>query len=82
MKNILLTVIFIIPLVCSGELFLEITKGSEDPYRIAIIPFDGGDRTSNQIHNIIRNDLMRTGEFSILDEGLLLPIEFKDEELI
>lgn len=82
MKNILLTVIFIMPLLCSGELFLEITKGSEDPYRIAIIPFDGGDRTSNQIHNIIRNDLMRTGEFSILDEGLLLPIEFKDEELI
>ena len=70
------------PLGCLGELFLEITKGSEDPYRIAISPFDGDVRTSNQLHNIIRNDLMRTGEFSILDEELVLPIKIKDDELI
>ena len=82
MKNLLLTIIFLMPLGCLGELFLEITKGSEDPYRIAISPFDGDVRTSNQLHNIIRNDLMRTGEFSILDEELLLPIRIKDDELI
>ena len=82
MKNLLLTIIFLMPLGCLGELFLEITKGSEDPYRIAISPFDGDVRTSNQLHNIIRNDLMRTGEFSILDEELLLPIKIKDDELI
>lgn len=82
MKNLLLTIIFLMPLGCLGELFLEITKGSEDPYRIAISPFDGDVRTSNQLHNIIRNDLMRTGEFSILDEELVLPIKIKDDELI
>ena len=82
MKNLLLTIIFLMPLGCLGELFLEITKGSEDPYRIAISPFDGDVRTSNQFHNIIRNDLMRTGEFSILDEELVLPIKIKDDELI
>ena len=82
MKNLLLTIIFLMPLGCLGELFLEITKGSEDPYRIAIRPFDGDVRTSNQLHNIIRNDLMRTGEFSILDEELVLPIKIKDDELI
>ncbi|MDG0966202.1 MAG: Tol-Pal system beta propeller repeat protein TolB [SAR86 cluster bacterium] len=82
MKNLLLTIIFLMPLGCLGELFLEITKGSEDPYRIAISPFDGDVRTSNQLHNIIHNDLMRTGEFSILDEELLLPIKIKDDELI
>ncbi|MDB4043097.1 Tol-Pal system beta propeller repeat protein TolB [Gammaproteobacteria bacterium] len=82
MKNLLLTIIFLLPLGCLGELFLEITKGSEDPYRIAISPFDGDVRTSNQLHNIIRNDLMRTGEFSILDEELVLPIKIKDDELI
>ena len=82
MKNLLLTIIFLLPLGCLGELFLEITKGSEDPYRIAISPFDGDVRTSNQLYNIIHNDLMRTGEFSILDEELLLPIKIKDDELI
>ena len=50
-----------------AELFLEITKGSEDPYKVAIIPFDGNTRVSKQLNSIVRNDLIRTGEFSILD---------------
>lgn len=83
MKKFFLLVIFLFtPIFCFGELFLEITKGSDDPYRVAIIPLEGNTRISKQLNTIIRNDLIRTGEFSILDEELLLPIKILDDELV
>tara|TARA_B100000700_G_scaffold331138_1_gene461710 strand:- start:1218 stop:2501 length:1284 start_codon:yes stop_codon:yes gene_type:complete len=82
MKKNLVFVLLLVPTLSQGELFLEITKGSEDPYKIAMIPFDGNSRVSKQLNSIIRNDLIRTGEFSILDEELLLPIKIIDEELV
>ena len=59
------------------ELFLEITKGSEDPFKVAMIPFAGNASVSKQLNKVIRNDLSRTGEFSLLDERLLLPLEIR-----
>ena len=82
MKKNLVFVLLLVPTLSQGELFLEITKGSEDPYKVAMIPFDGNSRVSKQLNSIIRNDLIRTGEFSILDEELLLPIKIIDEELV
>ena len=67
--------------LCFGELFLEITKGSEDPYKIAMIPFEGNGTDSKKLHNIISNDLKRTGEFFILEKELLLPLKIVDEEI-
>ncbi|MDA7600506.1 Tol-Pal system beta propeller repeat protein TolB [Gammaproteobacteria bacterium] len=81
-KNSLLIFLLLIPIMSYGELFLEITKGSEDPYKVAIIPFDGNTRVSKQLNSILRNDLIRTGEFSILDEELLLPVKIINDELI
>ena len=81
-KNFLLGILLLIPMLSYGELFLEITKGSEDQYKVAMIPFEGNSRVSKQLHNIIRNDLTRTGEFSVLDEELLLPVKIVNEELI
>ena len=81
-KNSLLIFLLLIPIMSYGELFLEITKGSEDPYKVAIIPFEGNTRVSKQLNSIVRNDLIRTGEFSILDEELLLPVKIIDDELI
>jgi TolB protein len=81
-KNFLLGILLLIPTLSYGELFLEITKGSEDQYKVAMIPFEGNSRISKQLHNIIRNDLTRTGEFSVLDEELLLPVKIVNEELI
>ena len=40
-----------------------------------MIPFEGNARVSKQLNNIMRSDLIRTGEFSILDEELLLPVK-------
>ena len=81
MKKIFLFTLSILPLFCASELFLEITKGSEDPFKVAMIPFAGNASVSKQLNKVIRNDLSRTGEFSLLDERLLLPLEIEDEEI-
>ena len=81
-KNLVLVALLLVPAMGFGELFLEITKGSEDPYKVAMIPFEGNSRVSKQVNNIMRNDLIRTGEFSILDEELLLPIKMIEDELV
>ena len=81
-KNLLLIILLLLPMFGYAELFLEITKGSEDPYKVAMIPFEGNSRVSKQLNHIMRNDLIRTGEFSILDEELLLPVKIIDDELV
>ena len=81
-KNLVFVILFLVPNLIYGELFLEITKGSEDSYKVAMIPFEGSERASKQLNNIMRNDLIRTGEFSILDEELLLPLNMIIEELV
>ena len=80
--NFFIFILIFFPTLCFGELFLEITKGSEDPYRVAMIPFEGNSKLSNELNSIMQNDLIRTGEFSILDEKLLLPIQIIDDELV
>ena len=81
-QNLFLVTLLLLPNMIFGELFLEITKGSEDPYKIAMISFEGDPRISKQLNKIMRNDLIRTGEFYILDEGLLLPVNFINDELV
>jgi len=81
-KNLVLAAVLLFPTLCYAELFLEITKGSEDPYKVAMIPFEGNSRVSKQLNNIMRNDLIRTGEFAILDEELLLPVKMIEDELV
>ena len=81
-QNLFLVILLLMPNTIFGELFLEITKGSEDPYKIAMISFEGDSKISKQLNKIIRNDLIRTGEFYILDEGLLLPVNFFNDELV
>ncbi len=81
-NNLVLVALLLVPVMGYGELFLEITKGSEDPYKVAMIPFEGNSKVSKQVNNIMRNDLIRTGEFSILDEELLLPVKMIDDELV
>ena len=81
MKKIFLLAILILPIFCASELFLEITKGSEDPFKVAMIPFAGSSIISKKLDAVIRNDLNRTGEFSMLDKRLLLPLKMEDEDI-
>ena len=80
-KNLVFVLLLLVPTFTHGELFLEITK-TQDPYKVAMIPFEGNTRVSKQLNSIMRNDLIRTGEFLILDEELLLPLKIIDDELI
>ena len=81
MKKISLLAILILPIFCASELFLEITKGSEDPFKVAMIPFAGSSIIAKKLDAVIRNDLNGTGEFSMLDKRLLLPLKMEDEDI-
>ena len=81
-NNLVLVAILLFSTLSYAELFLEITKGSEDPFKVAMIPFEGNSRVSKQLNNIMRNDLIRTGEFAVLDEELLLPVKMIEDELV
>ena len=48
-KNQVLAAILLFPTLSYAELFLEITKGSEDPYKVAMFPFEGNSRVSKQL---------------------------------
>jgi len=81
MKKIAIFILMFLPLICFGELFLEITKGSEDPFKVAIIPLEGSPGVSKKLNKVIRNDLSRTGEFDLLDASLLLPLIVEQGEI-
>ena len=80
MKKIYLTLFFTITL--SSELTLEITQGTENPFRVALLEFDGDKNISNQIDNIIKNNLKRSGEFQIFEGSDLLSIPSNESEVI
>lgn len=66
----------------SSELILEITQGTQDPYRVAVIKFNGDDQISSEIDEIIKNNLIRTGEFKLFDNDDLLSIPNNEDEII
>ena len=78
-KALLIFILFSQPII--SELVLEITKGSDDPYSIAIINFDGPKNINNQIGSIVTNDLNRTGEFRILKNNQLLSSPANQDEI-
>ena len=77
----LFLILSLMPNLLLAELLLEITKGSENPYRIAIIPFQGSSSSVNTIAEVFNSDLERTGEFYILEEEMLLSIPKTTEEI-
>ena len=80
MKKILLILAF--SNLLTSELILEITQGSEDPYRVAILKFEGDQKVSNDIDQIIRNNLMRSGEFNLFVNEDLLSLPNNETEVI
>ena len=71
----------IIPLFLNAELVIEITKGSDNPYRIALIPFQGESTAAKQANEIVKSDLIRTGEFYIFDEKSLIAYPTSEDEI-
>ncbi len=80
MKKILFILAFSNTL--TSELILEITQGTEDPYRVAILKFEGDQKVSNYIDKIIRNNLKRSGEFNLFANEDLLSLPTNETEVI
>ena len=80
MKKILFILAFSNAL--TSELILEITQGTEDPYRVAILKFEGDQKVSNDIDKIIRNNLKRSGEFNLFTNEDLLSLPNNETEVI
>ena len=80
MKKILFILVFSNAL--TSELILEITQGTEDPYRVAILKFEGDQKVSNDIDKIIRNNLKRSGEFNLFANEDLLSLPTNETEVI
>ena len=80
MKKILFILAFSNAL--TSELILEITQGTEDPYRVAILKFEGDQKVSNDIDKIIRNNLKRSGEFNLFANEDLLTLPTNETEVI
>ena len=80
MKKILFILAF--SNMLTSELILEITQGTEDPYRVAILKFEGDQNVSNDIDKIIRNNLMRSGEFNLFANEDLLSLPTNETEVI
>lgn len=80
MKKLLLILVF--SNLLTSELILEITQGTEDPYRVAILKFEGDQKVSNDIDQIIRNNLMRSGEFNLFVNEDLLSLPNNETEVI
>ena len=65
MKKILLAIIFTNSLM--SELVIEITQGTEDPFKVALAQFEGNIDISKELLQIIKGDLIRSGEFNVYD---------------
>ena len=54
MKKLLL--LLLIPNFIYAELVLEITQGSDNPYSLAVIDFNGPQKISKKINSIIKSE--------------------------
>ena len=65
-----------------SELVLEITQGTEDPFRVALVPFKGDKEISYTLDKVIQNNLIRSGEFKIFESEKLLSLPNNEEEIV
>jgi len=80
MKKLFLLILF--SNISISELVLEITQGTDDPYRVAIVDFNGNKIIADNLEQIIKNNLRRTGEFIIFDNKDLLNTPQNEDEII
>ncbi|MEL0238689.1 MAG: translocation protein TolB [Gammaproteobacteria bacterium] len=78
MKNYFL--IFFFSISVNAELILEITKGSDNPYKIAIVN-SSDSSIEKEVINIVENDLLRTGEFKIFRNTDLIQIPAYEDDI-
>lgn len=80
MKKLFLAIIFTNSLM--SELVIEITQGTEDPFKVALVQFGGNIEISKELSQIIKGDLKRSGEFNVFDENNLLSVPSNESEIV
>ncbi len=61
-----------------ATLYIEISGAGEHQIPISIVPFDGEDKLSQKISEVIANDLKRSGLFRLVDPAGKSPHELRD----
>ena len=75
------TVLFGSALANANRLTIEITRGVDNPTRIAIVPFKRDHAEELDLASVISNDLLRSGRFEVLDRDLMLSSPSTIEEV-
>lgn len=76
-------VLCILPLIAQAELNIQITQGIDNPIPIAIVPFSwqGEGVLSEDISQIVMNDLEQVGEFRALSRSNMLSMPSEEQEV-
>ena len=85
-KTAILALILGLSLSISGagaEIVIEVTKGADNPYRIAVVPIEWQLATSPQIDiaGVVARDLGRFGEFRVLARNLMLSLPSSPDQV-
>lgn len=84
LRNLLATICVLIIHVNSwAELSIQITQGIDDPIPIAIVPFaiESGGIFSEDVAQVVKNDLEQVGEFQALSRSNMLSLPSEEQEV-
>ena len=73
----------LLPLAASAELSIQITQGVDNPVPIAVVPFawEGSGVLSENVAQIVINDLQQVGEFRALSPANMLSLPSEENQV-
>ena len=83
LPSFLMCSLFLLSFSANAELSIQITQGSDNPIPIAVVPFSwqGNGVLSENISQIVMNDLEQVGEFSPLSRSNMLSMPSEEQEV-
>lgn len=81
MRAVLAIVLSMLALSARAELMIQVQKGLTDAVPIAIVPFAGASRAPQNVSDIIRDDLHRSGQFKPLGPDNMLSQPTTEDQL-
>ena len=83
LPSFLVCSLFLLSFSANAELSIQITQGSDNPIPIAVVPFSwqGNGVLSEDISQIVMNDLEQVGEFSPLSRSNMLSMPSEEQEV-
>jgi len=80
-NNIVLFVLLMMPQISGAQIDIDIISKDSAGVPIAIVPFQGAEKLSQPIHDIIANDLRMSGKFDPIDQSKFLALPAREEEV-